>query len=104
MSVVTGLGVRSIATGLDAAQGDFSSIPIIDLAQEEAVCVEKLRDACTRVGFFYLTGHGIDPAIIRGGFQQAKRFFDLPLDDKLALGNGTVCLGVEHATVEISIS
>lgn len=79
----TGLGVRNVSTSLDAAPGDFDSIPIIDLSEkDEAKLVEKLRDACTRVGFFYLTGHGLDPKAIQGGFEQAKRFFALPLEEK----------------------
>lgn len=53
-TVTTGLGERYInaSTGLDASHaGEFAEIPIIDLAEEESVVVDKLRDACTRVGF-----------------------------------------------------
>jgi isopenicillin N synthase-like dioxygenase len=37
------------------------------------------------VGFFYLTGHGIEPALLDGLMSSAKRFFALPESDKLAV-------------------
>ncbi|KAK9896085.1 Clavaminate synthase-like protein [Cystobasidium minutum MCA 4210] len=80
--VSTGLGFRTIAGGLEATQGDFSSIPIVDLQQPEEKIVESIRDACARVGFFYLTGHGVPNKVIDAGFAEAKRFFDLPLEEK----------------------
>lgn len=37
----TGLGVRNVASGVEAAAGDFSSIPIIDLqASEEKIVAD----------------------------------------------------------------
>jgi hypothetical protein len=32
VSLKTGLGSRTIASGLDAAAGDFASIPVVDLS------------------------------------------------------------------------
>jgi len=79
----TGSGNREISTSFDAKPGDFSNIPVINLRNPEGVVIEKLRNACTRVGFFYLSGHGIPEFIVEGGFSQAKSFFNLDLDEKL---------------------
>lgn len=50
----------------NSVAGDFDSFPVIDvgairsyeLEQRKAVAA-KIRDACTRVGFFYIENHGI---------------------------------------------
>jgi isopenicillin N synthase-like dioxygenase len=44
-----------------------------------------VRDACTRVGFFYAAGHGVDAATIDGAFAAAQAFFDQSLDAKMAV-------------------
>ena len=69
------------------------SLPIIDLtafvssasdAQKARVALQ-LREACVEVGFFYLTGHGIE----RRDFDQlmgfGHRFFELPVEQKMSL-------------------
>ncbi|KZT57216.1 Clavaminate synthase-like protein [Calocera cornea HHB12733] len=64
----------------------FESIPIIDLAEEDrTLLAEKIRDACLRVGFFYIKNHGIPPATISTTLTEAQRFFSLPLAQKSAL-------------------
>ncbi|MEB3734446.1 2-oxoglutarate and iron-dependent oxygenase domain-containing protein [Halopseudomonas pachastrellae] len=42
-----------------------------------------LREACEHSGFFYVSGHGIDSALIEQVFNASKQFFDLPMTDKL---------------------
>lgn len=72
----------------------FDAIPVIDIgplfdgdtAAREAVGA-KIRSACMEVGFFYITGHGVDPAVYRGGFDAAERFFNLPQEAKSAVSN-----------------
>ena len=34
-------------------------------------------------GFFYLVHHGVDPALLDEVFAQSKKFFALPLEEKL---------------------
>ncbi|MFT5393544.1 MAG: isopenicillin N synthase-like dioxygenase [Gammaproteobacteria bacterium] len=67
-------------------------IPIIDFGPffggDEAALAglaDEVRDACERVGFFYLAGHGIDEDLIDCTFAASKRFHALPLEQKMAL-------------------
>lgn len=46
----------------------------------------ELRDALHDHGFFYLAAHGIDPNLIENTMAMAKRFFVLPLKEKLKIG------------------
>ncbi|EED19593.1 1-aminocyclopropane-1-carboxylate oxidase, putative [Talaromyces stipitatus ATCC 10500] len=75
----------------------FDEIPIIDLTHPQAQVVESLRDACTRVGFFYIFNHGIPQNIIDQVFSTAQEFF--ALDDKLKqqvhFKNGAALCGYE---------
>lgn len=69
-----------------------AALPLIDIrglrsadpAAQRAVA-DQLRQACLEHGFFYITHHGIDPALIAQVFAASQRFFDLGLDDKLAV-------------------
>lgn len=71
---------------------DPSRLPLIDIrglhdrdpAAQRAVA-EALRQACLTHGFFYVTHHGIDPDLIAQVFAASQRFFDLGMDDKLAV-------------------
>ncbi len=51
-------------------------IPTIDCRQMDHAA---LHDACRDWGFFVLTGHGIDPALIEASLASTDRFFDQPL-------------------------
>jgi isopenicillin N synthase-like dioxygenase len=65
---------RTIAS--DAARkADFNEIPIISLKAPKTELLAKLRDACTRVGFFYIQDHGIPQEKIEKAFETAKEFF-----------------------------
>src|SRR5258708_9933719 len=66
-------------------------IPLLDLRRfdageaERAAFLTQLRAAAHDVGFFYVTGHGVDPRLLQDLMQSARRFFSLPEDDKLAI-------------------
>ena len=69
-----------------------SQIPIIDLGPyfqgeegELARLAEEIRDACTRVGFFYIRNHGVPDKIIENAFVQNRRFHAEPIDEKRKL-------------------
>src|SRR6187402_2973828 len=71
----------------------FRSIPIIDLtksfssslADRQAVAKE-INEACTKVGFFFITGHGIPHSVCSDVLNLAKRFFhELPQESKEAI-------------------
>ncbi|MFO1039579.1 MAG: 2-oxoglutarate and iron-dependent oxygenase domain-containing protein [Geminicoccaceae bacterium] len=91
--ITTGNGLRAaLDSGLSARQVPFTEIPIVDfapmfepdLAARQAVG-DAVRDACTRVGFFYARNHRVPQQVIDATFEAAHRFFDLPLDQKLAV-------------------
>jgi len=71
-----------------------SSIPVLDLGRARGAdgsftreFIDSLRDAAHRVGFFQLTGFGAAEGQAEGVLDIARRFFALPLEDRLALDN-----------------
>ena len=63
---------------------DFSPAFSDDLRQRKALAW-ALHKACRETGFFLLRNHRVPSALIQAQFEYARRFFDLPLADKLAL-------------------
>lgn len=70
----------------------FDSIPVIDIAplfgddfDARYDVGAQIRTACMEVGFFYVSGHGVDPDVYAGAFEAAERFFNLPEDEKQAV-------------------
>ncbi|MBF6174789.1 isopenicillin N synthase family dioxygenase [Nocardia blacklockiae] len=68
-------------------------LPIVDIsrfrgpAAERARFLDELRYAAHEVGFFYVVGHGVPKSLTDGIFDVAKRFFALPLAQRLAIEN-----------------
>ena len=69
-----------------------AQIPTIDLgpylADEPGArdrLAAQLRDACTRVGFFYITNHGVPRKHLENAFAQNQRFHAQPLAEKRKL-------------------
>ncbi|HUK06897.1 MAG TPA: 2-oxoglutarate and iron-dependent oxygenase domain-containing protein [Stellaceae bacterium] len=65
-----------------------ASVPIIDFAPfREGVAKARIatavRDACESTGFFYLSRHGIADRTIADAFAASRRFFELPLSERL---------------------
>jgi isopenicillin N synthase-like dioxygenase len=67
------------------------ALPIVDIAtcddsdsDLDRVALE-LDAACAEFGFFYVTGHGVDPRLGLALQQLARRFFALPVEEKLAI-------------------
>ena len=66
-------------------------LPIIDLAsirggsRDFARVGAELDRSCCEFGFFYVTGHGVEPALSARLLTFAREFFDLPLEQKLAI-------------------
>lgn len=68
------------------------ALPVVDVAglsssnkADRRAVGDALRAACLDTGFFYCAGHGIPQGLIDAVFEQARRFFDLPLETKLAV-------------------
>jgi isopenicillin N synthase-like dioxygenase len=57
----------------DYLAGDQSAIPRV---------AADLAHVTETIGFFYLTGHGVPPALIDSMFVEGRRFFALPLEEK----------------------
>ena len=74
-----------------AALNDFSHVPLIDVSTlvtrgaGRQTVADALGRACREVGFFYVVGHGIDPALQRRLEQQSRQFFAQDLDAKMAI-------------------
>jgi len=73
------------------ASSAATSLPTLDISrfdagpEEKRALVEELRGAARDVGFFYLTGHGVNPGLVAATRDLSRRFFALPEDDKLAI-------------------
>lgn len=71
----------------------LTSLPILDLSalDDGPEAAESLRAELRRVthevGFFYLVGHGIPQSLIDEVLDVSRRFFELPVEQKLAIEN-----------------
>ncbi len=70
---------------------------------ERARLLLELRHAAHEVGFFYVTGHGVPESVTGRVLEAPREFFDLPLDQRLAIDNvrspqfrGDTRVGYEH--------
>ncbi|MFN8020218.1 MAG: 2-oxoglutarate and iron-dependent oxygenase domain-containing protein [Acidimicrobiales bacterium] len=61
----------------------MTGIPTIDLRSSSAAA--EIGVAGETVGFFQIVGHGVDPAVIDTAWREARRFFDLPLADRMTV-------------------
>jgi isopenicillin N synthase-like dioxygenase len=66
-------------------------IPIIDVSgciagDDKAIreVATQIRTAMETVGFMVIVGHGVSPAVIKGAFEQARRYHARPAAAKLA--------------------
>jgi isopenicillin N synthase-like dioxygenase len=64
---------------------DISKIGL-DVSNPSKEAFQKLaplfRDSFSKIGFAYISNHGIDPRVIDQAFQASKSFFDLPQEVK----------------------
>ena len=81
-------------------------VPVIDIAPYLAGSAdgkrhvaEQIGRACRKVGFYVITGHGVDPALIGQVETVSRGFFGLPLDEKMQLHVGKQPGGVGYAAV-----
>ena len=89
---------------------DISALPILDLSLLDGTAIQRqgflddLRHAARDVGFFYLTGHGIDSELLQQVQASARQFFALPDSEKAAVGmiNSPHFRGYNRAASEIT--
>ncbi|KVI11565.1 Non-heme dioxygenase N-terminal domain-containing protein [Cynara cardunculus var. scolymus] len=63
-----------------------SNLNSIDLSSPDIpTSVSLLKQACMECGFFYVTNHGMSQEFMDQVFSESKKFFDLPLEQKLKL-------------------
>src|ERR1700756_2153488 len=71
--------------------GDFSDVPIIDVADlvagvpSQRAVAERLGRACRESGFFYVVGHGVDAALQGRLRDLSREFFAQDLETKLRI-------------------
>jgi isopenicillin N synthase-like dioxygenase len=68
----------------------LAEVPVIDLgpmrsrlASERRRIAREIAAACRESGFFYIANHGIPTALVDEMFDAARRFFALPIDEKM---------------------
>jgi isopenicillin N synthase-like dioxygenase len=69
------------------------ALPVIDIAPLRAPgdedarrrVAERIGEACRRHGFFYIAGHGIDPALQVALRASSRTFFAQPIEEKLRI-------------------
>lgn len=96
----TALADVDLSEDLKGKEVAFDSIPLVDISalvdgSDEAGVAAALGDAAERVGFLYVTGHGIPQTTIDAMFAEAEAFFARPLEEKMAvhIGNWPVHRG-----------
>lgn len=70
----------------------MNSLPLVSVAglssPDPAVRADTARQlgtACREIGFFYVLDHGIPDTVMSGAFANARRFFQLPLEEKQSM-------------------
>ena len=69
-----------------------SEIPVLDVSaivRGDSPGIDdmarEMGEACRGIGFFCVTGHGIDLPVLREAFEMSRAFFALPLEQKMAV-------------------
>jgi isopenicillin N synthase-like dioxygenase len=67
-----------------------NDVPVIDFSpfrkgtpEGKAKVATAIREACEGIGFFYLAGHGVAQSEIDRVFAASRRFFELPLEERM---------------------
>lgn len=68
----------------------METLPVIDLrplrdGSDPRGVADALDAACTDLGFFVVTGHGLDSDLRAATMEQARRFFALPFEEKMEI-------------------
>lgn len=71
---------------LDSHMANGFKLPIIDLSSSDRLStINLIRQACIECGFFYLVNHGVEKELVERVFDESKKFFSLPFQEKMKL-------------------
>ncbi|MES0864284.1 2-oxoglutarate and iron-dependent oxygenase domain-containing protein [Ruegeria sp. SCPT10] len=75
---------------LRAKRESFDKIPVIDIAplldgSDKQKVAKKIRWALSNAGFMYVKNHNVAQDFVEKVFDVTRRFFDLPMEDKMKL-------------------
>lgn len=73
---------RAVTDDVAVREATFSEIPIISLSSPQSELVSQIKNACTRIGFFYVRDHGLSQDVIDAAFKCAAEFFALEREEK----------------------
>ncbi|MEL7104939.1 MAG: 2-oxoglutarate and iron-dependent oxygenase domain-containing protein [Pseudomonadota bacterium] len=84
------MGQNPLPDRLLAKRESFDRIPVVDLAglldgTDKQGVARAIHHALRTSGFMYVKNHGVDADFVARVFDVTRAFFDLPLDDKMAL-------------------
>ncbi|KAF4374740.1 hypothetical protein F8388_020261 [Cannabis sativa] len=66
---------------------ELLKLPIVDLSSPDRLSTAAtILQACTDHGFFYLVNHGVEEELFQKVFNESKKLFSLPLEEKMKLG------------------
>ena len=57
-------------------------VPVIDLSGPQDEVVKAVQSACSTSGFFLISNHGVPEDVIARSFEENKKFFSLPEEQK----------------------
>ncbi|KAF9234877.1 2OG-Fe(II) oxygenase [Melanogaster broomeanus] len=85
----------SLAEAAAGVNDAFTSIPIIDLSKDttpegRTALAHEIRDACMKVGFFYIQNHSIPQTCFDNILTAMQTYFSLPVETKMKLHHKTV--------------
>ncbi len=72
-----------LRAGVAGRHDPYVRAPVIDITASSAP--EAIREACQDSGFFYVSGHGVDEALLTRLEELSREFFAKESSEKLAL-------------------
>ena len=72
---------------MESISVSFDEIPVVDIGpllddSDPQSVADQLGDICERIGFLYVTNHGVSEELIANTYAQTEAFFALPLEEK----------------------
>jgi len=75
------------------------TVPVVDLSKSEEECARVAKEACEKLGFFYLAGHDVPQQLMDDILKAAKAFFSKSSDEKekFRANEEFIPLGYKHS-------